>query len=113
MSSWQPPRCRSEEHTSELQSPCNLVCRLVLEKKQDRKSTRLNSSHLVSSYAVFCLKKINISSQRSMFVARGIRSSASMRVALRCGALVTLVVLLVLDHCGPPSLWRLFFFFFY
>src|ERR1039457_1940440 len=26
---------RSEEHTSELQSPCNLVCRLLLEKTQD------------------------------------------------------------------------------
>src|SRR5256885_11817255 len=26
---------RSEEHTSELQSPCNLVCRLLLEKKRD------------------------------------------------------------------------------
>src|SRR5256885_8119180 len=29
--SWRPRR--SEEHTSELQSPCNLVCRLLLEKK--------------------------------------------------------------------------------
>src|SRR5256885_3115613 len=28
---------RSEEHTSELQSPCNLVCRLLLEKKKDRR----------------------------------------------------------------------------
>src|ERR1022692_5059391 len=28
------PRGRSEEHTSELQSPCNLVCRLLLEKKK-------------------------------------------------------------------------------
>src|SRR5688500_20222929 len=28
--------CRSEEHTSELQSPCNLVCRLLLEKKNRR-----------------------------------------------------------------------------
>src|SRR5256885_14987361 len=28
-------RCRSEEHTSELQSPCNLVCRLLLEKKKN------------------------------------------------------------------------------
>src|SRR5256885_3773606 len=28
---------RSEEHTSELQSPCNLVCRLLLEKKNNRK----------------------------------------------------------------------------
>src|SRR5256885_3023429 len=27
------PSARSEEHTSELQSPCNLVCRLLLEKK--------------------------------------------------------------------------------
>src|SRR5256885_3554068 len=29
------PNPRSEEHTSELQSPCNLVCRLLLEKKND------------------------------------------------------------------------------
>src|SRR2546426_4278699 len=29
--------CRSEEHTSELQSPCNLVCRLLLEKKKKNK----------------------------------------------------------------------------
>src|SRR5256885_10750221 len=29
-----PGRSRSEEHTSELQSPCNLVCRLLLEKKK-------------------------------------------------------------------------------
>src|SRR2546426_8047803 len=29
---------RSEEHTSELQSPCNLVCRLLLEKKNSRAS---------------------------------------------------------------------------
>src|ERR1022692_3446804 len=150
---WIENGSRSEEHTSELQSPCNLVCRLLLEKKKqagnaqrpedehrcssrparhqpvcardrrgcrsseggetgssrcarffffffndtatteiytlslhdalpicccttrtvstlrpcgrttnswiDRKSTRLNSSHLVISYAVFCLKKKN------------------------------------------------------
>src|SRR5256885_3688200 len=29
----EPSEVRSEEHTSELQSPCNLVCRLLLEKK--------------------------------------------------------------------------------
>src|SRR2546426_6027273 len=34
------PNPRSEEHTSELQSPCNLVCRLLLEKK---KKTTLTS----------------------------------------------------------------------
>src|SRR3989454_2629990 len=35
-------RMRSEEHTSELQSPCNLVCRLLLEKKKcDRYNVRV------------------------------------------------------------------------
>src|SRR5205807_7624249 len=33
-SSWISGITRSEEHTSELQSPCNLVCRLLLEKKK-------------------------------------------------------------------------------
>src|SRR5256885_5471143 len=37
---------RSEEHTSELQSPCNLVCRLLLEKK--KKITQLILIHLVT-----------------------------------------------------------------
>src|SRR2546426_8536378 len=37
------PRRRSEEHTSELQSPCNLVCRLLLEKKKKKK--RENRRH--------------------------------------------------------------------
>src|SRR2546426_8190518 len=32
---------RSEEHTSELQSPCNLVCRLLLEKKKKKTFTTL------------------------------------------------------------------------
>src|SRR5256885_12934868 len=40
-------RLRSEEHTSELQSPCNLVCRLLLEKKnnnsRDPHPTQTNS----------------------------------------------------------------------
>src|SRR5688500_20075712 len=33
---------RSEEHTSELQSPCNLVCRLLLEKKKNQERTVTN-----------------------------------------------------------------------
>src|SRR5256885_4110252 len=37
---------RSEEHTSELQSPCNLVCRLLLEKKKKDKEIMLD--YLVS-----------------------------------------------------------------
>src|SRR5256885_5357826 len=35
---------RSEEHTSELQSPCNLVCRLLLEKKKQYEATMLRSN---------------------------------------------------------------------
>src|SRR2546426_7742184 len=34
-------------------------------RQEDRKSTRLNSSHLVISYAVFCLKKKKITDKRS------------------------------------------------
>src|ERR1039457_7493782 len=42
----QHPACRvlrSEEHTSELQSPCNLVCRLLLEKKKRHDASRRRS----------------------------------------------------------------------
>src|ERR1039457_6161775 len=36
---------RSEEHTSELQSPCNLVCRLLLEKKKKKKTSTSSYSY--------------------------------------------------------------------
>src|SRR5256885_12211234 len=39
------PAFRSEEHTSELQSPCNLVCRLLLEKKKKNEPMLLRNSH--------------------------------------------------------------------
>src|SRR2546427_5073208 len=53
---------RSEEHTSELQSQSNLVCRLLLEKKKKlcantKKTTRVNSTHNQITYAIVCLKK--------------------------------------------------------
>src|SRR5204863_1498477 len=38
-------RCRSEEHTSELQSRRDLVCRLLLEKKKNRKRTAVQRQH--------------------------------------------------------------------
>src|SRR5438105_5405425 len=51
--SWQPttrrsttrrwPPCRSEEHTSELQSRVDLVCRLLLEKKKNKKRHKYTS----------------------------------------------------------------------
>src|SRR2546430_11656179 len=37
---------RSEEHTSELQSQSNLVCRLLLEKKKNKTKAHVGSSHL-------------------------------------------------------------------
>src|ERR1022692_860297 len=37
---------RSEEHTSELQSPCNLVCRLLLEKKKTTTQVKIRPSRL-------------------------------------------------------------------
>src|SRR2546426_5266356 len=45
---------------------------------QDRKSTRLNSSHLVISYAVFCLKKKKKSESRSGHYDGGARSSRTL-----------------------------------
>src|SRR5256885_8971227 len=39
---------RSEEHTSELQSPCNLVCRLLLEKKKMPKTGKQTPSTAMS-----------------------------------------------------------------
>src|SRR5256885_10647701 len=40
---------RSEEHTSELQSPCNLVCRLLLEKK---KKNKCNVDYVLRAYCI-------------------------------------------------------------
>src|SRR2546426_4137229 len=39
------PPGRSEEHTSELQSPCNLVCRLLLEKKKKKIRIQIRLTH--------------------------------------------------------------------
>src|SRR2546426_8352289 len=45
---------RSEEHTSELQSPCNLVCRLLLEKKKKTETTTptTNNSPTLTYFSV-------------------------------------------------------------
>src|SRR5256885_2476088 len=51
---------RSEEHTSELQSPCNLVCRLLLEKKKTPAhsfQSKSSSTHIssIKGSRTFCL----------------------------------------------------------
>src|SRR3989441_9661147 len=43
-----PRKLRSEEHTSELQSLAYLVCRLLLEKKKNKKSHKITSRHRYS-----------------------------------------------------------------
>src|SRR5256885_12320165 len=40
---------RSEEHTSELQSPCNLVCRLLLEKKKNAATRPTARAHATAT----------------------------------------------------------------
>src|SRR5256885_9502647 len=49
---WREPM-RSEEHTSELQSPCNLVCRLLLEKKKIYQMSNVNTD-ITEDSAVVC-----------------------------------------------------------
>src|SRR5205807_4597581 len=65
-----PPRSTLFPYTTLFRSPasprwpaCCSMRRRPTTRSRDRKSTRLNSSHLVISYAVFCLKKKNIMSQ--------------------------------------------------
>src|SRR5256885_11409061 len=55
-------RGRSEEHTSELQSPCNLVCRLLLEKK--KKYIRV-LSRSVSRATIYIYDMLSLTSQTS------------------------------------------------
>src|SRR2546426_1520485 len=49
-----PEEARSEEHTSELQSPCNLVCRLLLEKKNKQDTQQPNKAkyHMSTTKAI-------------------------------------------------------------
>src|SRR5690554_7399166 len=50
---------RHAEQTRDLGLLLAMALRVLMCKAQDRKSTRLNSSHVRISYAVFCLKKKN------------------------------------------------------
>src|SRR5256885_3643526 len=45
---------RSEEHTSELQSPCNLVCRLLLEKKKNKRERALSMMTIYRKHHGVC-----------------------------------------------------------
>src|SRR3990170_3971359 len=78
---------------------------------EDRKSTRLNSSHQIISYAVFCLKKKNAGAARRPappWLRAGLR--AGLRAALRAGAPVRVVLLREGGECEAVE--RSLFFFF-
>src|SRR5256885_9974296 len=47
-----PQPHRSEEHTSELQSPCNLVCRLLLEKKKHYRFARYTCARYLAVVSI-------------------------------------------------------------
>src|SRR5256885_5404679 len=70
---------RSEEHTSELQSPCNLVCRLLLEKKKQKQ----NRGHRRS----YPLSRINGTVQRILcsgqLVVPGSEAAKQLDIGLR------------------------------
>src|SRR2546426_6955617 len=55
----QHPVGRSEEHTSELQSPCNLVCRLLLEKKK-----KMMPDHVMCCKRVILVEQWNSAGRR-------------------------------------------------
>src|ERR1039457_5839322 len=70
----QPETCRhdyhrSEEHTSELQSPCNLVCRLLLEKKKQSNTCDITTSRRCCSFRAACLA-VMCASGSDAFVSR-------------------------------------------
>src|ERR1039457_2779844 len=63
------PVFRSEEHTSELQSPCNLVCRLLLEKKE-------HTSELQSPCNLVCCLLLESETHRAHLLLSTLRSFA-------------------------------------
>src|SRR5260370_26846291 len=54
------PPPRSEEHTSELQSHLNIVCRLLLEKKKNPRSTQLRTSNMHGYFKKVCTWRTHV-----------------------------------------------------
>src|SRR2546430_9426567 len=61
------PQGRSEEHTSELQSQSNLVCRLLLEKK--KKTYTINAAHTNKTHIVQCQMMSRAAQLRSLLLS--------------------------------------------
>src|SRR5256885_10258603 len=82
---------RSEEHTSELQSPCNLVCRLLLEKKKN--ANLRHSLHRYSQYALLAvLLAQRCSSLHAILTSTHFYDDVSLYAQSRHESLYTIVV---------------------
>src|SRR5260221_9079295 len=57
---------RSEEHTSELQSHSDLVCRLLLEKKKQRRTLRYAQLHASANHLVHCGNGLKLRSGKTV-----------------------------------------------
>src|SRR5256885_2649876 len=84
-----PPPLRSEEHTSELQSPCNLVCRLLLEKKT---CSLLSHCRHRSGVTVRETRK-EAKSENEMVKVSGMKSSLAWPSRKTVGSKTTMVVM--------------------
>src|SRR4051794_8995641 len=91
-----------------LRSPWHGYDRRIADRRQDRKSTRLNSSHPSISYAVFCLKKKKTKSPAHQLVSTDatVRDDASCTHPLRDSFSIS-----VLSRPVPPLLFSYVFFF--
>src|SRR5256885_2684881 len=81
--------------------PRSLSSRILALSHRDRKSTRLNSSHLVISYAVFCLKK-----KRQALKAASLSSPSTQRLRVG-GALIVNALLVPVNNVMQSQLVQL------
>src|SRR5256885_12590778 len=77
-----PEKARSEEHTSELQSPCNLVCRLLLEKKKGNASP-LGSSQFLGDASSIYQPPSGMASVRAQLALHALRGTRTLRTPRR------------------------------
>src|SRR5205807_3645502 len=78
---------RSEEHTSELQSPCNIVCRLLLEKKKGTDILRQESTDLLFLRARLkdiSIRVLPLSVKKDYVIFVQYPSTSDVRTYLRC-----------------------------
>src|SRR5256885_8840539 len=74
-------RPRSEEHTSELQSPCNLVCRLLLEKKNGVRERDVGTR--IETHVAAMLEHVVQTEERNREIDRQERGGADETVRTR------------------------------